>query len=999
MHRAALSFVVLVLLSLIALPASAAWQSPPQKPGAPPNSAAPVAKAAVNDPFGDVFGQAPQLDILAMGVLVQGGNIVIQIDLTTPAVPGTLGQSNSVYGAIELDTDRTPGETATAYLGLYCTGAGGNQPTLGSDFFVDLFGATASTASVFNSTTGSLAGQATMTYTGNSLVARVPISILSNPSANGALVAAVVGNVTFPTDCVPNSGSVASGPIALNSSVGLSVTPSRLLQSGPVVLSFTPVNATSCQLSGGAAGTVIPAPVNNQSTVQINAGAGVRNDTFRVNCAGGAGQVSNFTVLSVGVPPPPPRQTVATLATGVGGAAANGVSRNLSLADGGRFVVFESSASNLVPGDTNGQADVFVRNTATGVVTRASVANGGGQSSLVSGDAKITRDGRQVLFTQGSGGGASPSGGAKLIANGQICFNNLATNAVDCVSKNPNGTPGNGSSNSGAISGDGNKVVYESTATNLGPVDGNGTTSDIYQFDKTTNQTTILSLTNTNAAATAGSFAPAISCNGRATAFESLGNLVNTSPTTPGVKNIFAIPPTGGKRLVTVGVGNTAANGESSRPRITDDGNFVFFESSATNLVAGDTNGVKDVFVANLAANTIKRMSTSATGTQGNGESRNAVIPCDGAWLTFESDASNLIAGDTNGRSDVFIVNMGSSTVALASQASAGGATNGASTNAELSPDGTAIGFDSDAANLGASGGTNVFAGANPFATQNYTGAWFDPAQAGHGLFLDQLTDGRLVAWWFTFDPNGAQAWFGGVGQIQGTTAVVAVVRTQGARFLPNFNAADAVNTPIGTLTFNFTGCANGRVDFALDSEFGNGFMNLSRLTTPVGVSCGGATAASVAKAMGTGWTKDEFFAVQSRKSVENTVGPIAGITGAWYDPAQPGHGLFMENIGDGRVLVWWFAYGPSGGQAWFGNIATITSGTTASINFLKTQGGRWIPNFNAANVTNPSLGNATIVFSNCDAGVVNYTFGQGFGSGQMILRPLLRPAGTTCSN
>jgi hypothetical protein len=814
--------------------------------------------------------------------------------------------------------------------------------------------------------------------------------------ANGELSLANNAAATYAQYITTQASAVGGGG---RSSVSLGVNPSRIVQSGPVVLSFTPVNATGCQLSGGAPGTVIPGPQNNQATVQVTVGAGVRNDVFRVVCNGSSGQVSNFTVLSVGVPPPPPRQAVATLAAAPGGAAANGVSRNVALSDGGRFVAFESSASNLVSGDTNGQSDVFVRNTATGAITRASVANGGGQSSAFSGDAKISRDGRTVLFTQGSGPGSVAGEGAKLIANGQMCLNNLATNAVDCVSKNPNGTPGNGSSNNGAISGDGSRVVYESTATNLGPVDGNGPTSDVYVFDKSTNQTQIVSLTNTNAAATAGSFAPAISCNGRSIAFESLAALVNTAPTQPGVKNIYAAPATGGKRLVTVGTGNSAANGESSRPRITDDGRFVFFESSASNLVPGDTNGVKDVFVADLVANTIRRMSTSATGAQGNGESRNAVIPCDGAWLTFESDATNLIAGDTNGRSDVFIVNMGSSTVALASQAASGGAANGASTNGELSPDGTAIGFDSDAANVGASGTTNVFAGANPFATQNYTGAWFDPAQAGHGIFLDQLADGRLVAWWFTFDPNGAQAWFGGVGQIQGTTAVVAVVRTQGARFLPNFNPNDAVNTPIGTLTFNFTGCASGRVDFALDSEFGNGFMNLSRLTTPVGVSCGGATPASSVKSLGAGWPPAELLALRGAKAVENTVGPIAGITGAWYDPAQPGHGLFMENIGDGRLLVWWFAYGPTGGQAWFGNIATITSGTTASINFLRTAGGRWIPNFNAANVTNPVLGSATIVFSSCDAGVVNYNFGQGFGSGQMILRPLLRPAGTTCTN
>ncbi len=803
---------------------------------------------------------------------------------------------------------------------------------------------------------------------------------------------AEIDNVTYFQIGLDNV-SLDSGA-AVASSVSVGVNPSRITTSGSVVLSWTPVNATGCVPSGGAAGTVFPTPANNQVVVQVAVGANVRNDVFRVTCNGSSGPVSNSTVLSVGVPPPPPPAPVATISSAPGGAAANGVSRKLALSDGGRFVAFESGASNLVAGDSNGVTDVFVRNTATGAIQRASVANGGGQSTLVSGDAKITRDGRSVLFTQGTGV-LSAAGGGKGFANGQVCLNSLATNIVDCFTKSPTGVPGNGASNNGAPSGDGGKVVFESLATNIVPGDGNGATSDVFLFDKGTNSTQILSTTSSGAAATAGSFAPAISCDGRNYAFESLASLLNTSPTQAGVRNIYAITASGGKRLVTVGAGNTAANGDSTRARIADGGRLVFFESRASNLVAGDTNGVKDVFVADLAANTIRRISASATGTQANGESRNPSIPCDGAWATFESDASNLVANDGNGRADVFIVNLGTGTVALASQSS-GSATNGTSGNGEMSPDGTAVGFESDASNLGANGQTNVFAGANPFALQNYTGAWFDPQQAGHGLFLDQLADGRLVAWWFTFDPSGNQAWFGGVGQIQGTQAVVSVVRTQGARFLPNFAPADAVNTPIGTLTFNFTGCGSGRVDFALDATFGNGSMNLTRLTTPVGVSCGSASGASGIKAMGAGFAPGDF---PIAKTVETTRGPIAGITGAWYDPAQPGHGLFMENIGDGRVLVWWFTFGPSGGQAWFGNIATITSGTSATMTFLKTQGGRWIPNFNPSNVTNPELGAGTLIFSSCDAGVLNYNFTQGFGAGQMILRPLLRPAGTACSN
>lgn len=122
--------------------------------------------------------------------------------------------------------------------------------------------------------------------------------------------------------------------------------------------------------------------------------------------------------------------------------------------------------------------------------------------------------------------------------------------------------------------------------------------------------------------------------------------------------------------------------------------------------------------------------------------------------------------------------------------------------------------------------------------TAAMTGAWFDPAQSGHGLFLEVLPEQRLLAWWFTFDPDGKQAWFGGVGSYSGNRATLTALRTQGGRFIPNFNPTAVTSPTWGSLTFTFSGCNTGLVEFSSDVGFGTGAMPLSRLTLPLGLSC-----------------------------------------------------------------------------------------------------------------------------------------------------------------
>ncbi|HET7844842.1 MAG TPA: PQQ-dependent sugar dehydrogenase [Xanthomonadales bacterium] len=119
-----------------------------------------------------------------------------------------------------------------------------------------------------------------------------------------------------------------------------------------------------------------------------------------------------------------------------------------------------------------------------------------------------------------------------------------------------------------------------------------------------------------------------------------------------------------------------------------------------------------------------------------------------------------------------------------------------------------------------------------------FTGTWFDPAQSGHGLFVEVLPNDAMVVSWFTFRPEGGQAWFLGSGDIQGDRAVIEAVYPQGGRFIPNFDPNQVTRPNWGRLTITFSDCNNGRVDYESVQGFGTGSMRLTRLTNVAGVSC-----------------------------------------------------------------------------------------------------------------------------------------------------------------
>ena len=154
---------------------------------------------------------------------------------------------------------------------------------------------------------------------------------------------------------------------------------------------------------------------------------------------------------------------------------------------------------------------------------------------------------------------------------------------------------------------------------------------------------------------------------------------------------------------VSVDSAGVQANDSSEYASISADGNFVVFVSNATNLVAGDANGVPDVFVHDRQGGTTERVSVSSTGTEGDAGSGyygQFAISADNRFVAFTSYASNLVAGDTNGVSDVFVRDRALGTTERVSISTSGAEGNLASQGASISADGRFVGFSSDASNL-----------------------------------------------------------------------------------------------------------------------------------------------------------------------------------------------------------------------------------------------------------------------------------------------------------
>ncbi|MFO0983492.1 MAG: calcium-binding protein [Planctomycetota bacterium] len=381
------------------------------------------------------------------------------------------------------------------------------------------------------------------------------------------------------------------------------------------------------------------------------------------------------------------------------GEQANAVSNAGSLSADGRYVGIVSAASNLVPGDTNARSDVFVRDVQASQTDRVSVDSNGYEGNGDSYFAKLSSDARYVAFS--SWATNLVPGDTNNVAD--IFVHDRQTRFTTRVSLASSGVQGNGASGlyGLGLSADGRYVAFSSDASNLVGGDTNGVT-DIFVYDRQTLTVVRASVGAGGAQGNGPSSWPWISADGRYVEFMSVAN--NLVPgDTNNAQDVFVHDlKTGQTTRISVDSAGKQGNGECASHTLSGDGRHAAFWSAATNLVAGDTNGKWDVFVHDLQTGETTRVSVDTNGAQGNDDSNGGALSADGRYVAFHSRASNL-GGGTNGLIHVFVHDRQMGCTTLASVDSTGVQANGDSTWPDISADGQYLSFTSAASNLVAS--------------------------------------------------------------------------------------------------------------------------------------------------------------------------------------------------------------------------------------------------------------------------------------------------------
>jgi len=301
-----------------------------------------------------------------------------------------------------------------------------------------------------------------------------------------------------------------------------------------------------------------------------------------------------------------------------------------SVSANGRWVAFDSGASDLVRGDTNDESDVFVRDMQTGVTSRVSRGLGGAAPNGGSGGPSISGDGRYVAFDSR----ASNLVSGDTNKHEDVFVYDRSTHTTRRVSLSTGNVQGNGDSNDAHISRDGTRIAFSSAATNLAPGD-TSVRRDIFLRDQAAGTTTRVSVSS--------------------------------------------------RRV--------QANDETINSDISADGHYVVFESLASNLVLGDTNEEADIFVHDVDSNRTTRVSVSSSGAQGNRMSWEPDISGSGRYVVYGSMSSNLAPGDTNRTTDAFVHDRIERTTRRVSISSSGRESEWGGDNPAISADGRYVVF------------------------------------------------------------------------------------------------------------------------------------------------------------------------------------------------------------------------------------------------------------------------------------------------------------------
>lgn len=341
------------------------------------------------------------------------------------------------------------------------------------------------------------------------------------------------------------------------------------------------------------------------------------------------------------------------------GVAGNGPSSHPTITENGRYVAFASEATNLVANDANDASDVFVFDRFNRTLQCVSLTSTGMTASAASEYPSISPEGKSIVFQSSAGNLVlgDTNGVADLFVRERM------NGSIVLASVNPGGGPANGASSNGVLSASGRFLAFQSEATNLVPGDNNRV-SDVFVRDLVMSRTIRVSVDSSGRQGNGSATAPTISGDGRLIAYTYSGDGFFPGETRDSPDVLLYDRTSGLCEAVSLRADGTEPSSGASAPSISKDGRFIAFYSASGDLVPGDTNGQADVFVRDRGTGRTELVSLGQLGNQGDGDSFDPQMVPNGQAVLFSSLAQNLVDIPTSAEADAFILDYNAAPVA-----------------------------------------------------------------------------------------------------------------------------------------------------------------------------------------------------------------------------------------------------------------------------------------------------------------------------------------------
>lgn len=475
------------------------------------------------------------------------------------------------------------------------------------------------------------------------------------------LTVGIISLVQPGCNCSNSNGGGSTTPAVINSVLPLANSTSALVSSNVSAVFSQDMDSTSVESAFTLTINSVPVAASvtydvTSKTATLTANVDLTSNTqytatidTSVKDVNGTQLLSTDYVWSFSISP-----SMLLVSKNTSGVTSNDLSRISDIDATGRYIVFESEATNLtsVPTTLN-QQHIYRKDNITGeVLLVSSDASGLIEANNQASMPSISSNGRFVVFES-----AADNLDGNSNSNNQIYLKDLTNNAISLISLNTSGDPDNGSggARNAKVSDDGRYILFQSADSTMSAIGGGGI-AQIYLKDMSNGTVTMISRDSTNTAGNNASNNPDMSADGKHIVFESSATNFTASNSFNHIYYVDASATTHSVEQLSLTSTALEANASSNNPSISDDGLMVVFDSLATNLDSFDTNGTRDVFLRYRPLTITKLVSANpGTNNSGNGASSNASISGDANYVAFESLASDLVTEGTLGVQDIFV--------------------------------------------------------------------------------------------------------------------------------------------------------------------------------------------------------------------------------------------------------------------------------------------------------------------------------------------------------